>query len=618
MMKKKPKALATMRQEAEERLQQQTEQLKSNSMLDMQGLAHELGTHQIELEMQNEELRRAQEELEASRSRYADLYDFSPTGYLTLEKNGLIHEVNLTGAGLLGEDRRRLINKPFSVFVFKDDMDTFRAHLTATLKRETRQIGEIRIRRKDGSVLPVQLQSIAAEDPEGNSTFCRTAVIDITERKQLEEAIQHRAHHDPLTDLPNRLLFRDILSIELAKAQRGKKRFAVLFLDLDRFKYINDTLGHDTGDQLLKEVAERLRHSVRASDTVSRMGGDEFNILLTEISNAGDIITIAQKVADSFRKPYAISGHELNMSTSIGISIYPEDGESMETLFKHADIAMYQAKEQGGNSYQFYNEAMNIRLMERMRLERWLGHALDRAELEVYYQPQFTIESRQVICAEALVRWRHPELGMLDPMRFLPIAEEIGLITSIDEWVLKTACAQLKKWHDAGLPHLCATVNLSAKQLQKPDFVERIAGILRVVGMDPHHLGVEISESVAMRNLEQAIPNMIRLAEMGVGISIDNFGTGYSSLNYLKKLPVQKIKIDQSFIQDIATDAADRAIIGAVTSMARDMKLRVIAVGVETGEQLEFLQSTGCQEVQGFLFSRPLPAEEFRKLIALR
>src|SRR5659263_66033 len=386
----------------------------------------------------------------------------------------------------------------------------------------------------------------------------------------------------------------------------------------DSFKYINDTLGHDTGDQLLKEVAERLRHSVRVSDTVSRMGGDEFNILLTEISDAGDIITIAQKVADSFHKPYVISGHEFNMSTSIGISIHPEDGESMETLFKHADIAMYQAKEQGGNSYQFYNEAMNIRLMERMRLERWLGHAVDRAELEVYYQPQFTIESRQVICAEALVRWRHPELGMLDPMRFLPIAEEIGLITSIDEWVLKTACAQLKKWHDAGLPHLCATVNLSAKQLQKPDFVERIAGILREAGMDPHHLGVEISESVAMRNLEQAIPNMIRLAEMGVGISIDNFGTGYSSLNYLKKLPVQKIKIDQSFIQDIATDAADRAIIGAVTSMARDMKLRVIAVGVETGEQLEFLQSTGCQEVQGFLFSRPLPAEEFRKLISFR
>jgi diguanylate cyclase (GGDEF)-like protein/PAS domain S-box-containing protein len=615
-MKKKPKALATVRQEAEKRLLQQTERLKSNSMLDLRDLAHELGTHQIELEMQNEELRRAQEELEASRSRYADLYDFAPIGYLTFDKDGLIREVNLAGAGLLGEDRRRLINKPFSVFVFKDDLDTFRAHLRQTLKKETRQIGEIRIRRKDGSVLPVQLQSVAADGPEGGSAFCRTAAIDITERKRMEEAILHRAHHDPLTDLPNRLLFRDILSIELAKAQRGKKRFAVLFLDLDRFKYINDTLGHDTGDMLLKEAAERLRRSVRASDTVSRMGGDEFNILLTEISQAGDIITIAQKVADSFRKPYVISGHEFNMSTSIGISIYPEDGESMDALFKNADIAMYQVKEQGGNSYKFFDETMNIRLMERMRLEGWLRQALDRSELEVHYQPQFTIEPRRMICAEALVRWRHPELGMLDPVRFLPIAEEIGFITSIDEWVLKTACAQFKEWHDAGLPRLRVTVNLSAKALQKPDLVERIAGILRETGFDPHHLDVEITESVAMRNLEQAIPNMVKLAEMGVGISIDNFGTGYSSLNYLKKLPVQKLKIDKSFIRDIATDSADRAIISAVTAMARDMKLGVIVVGVETGDQLEFLKSTGCQEVQGFLFSGPLPAEEFRKLIA--
>ena len=615
MMKKKPKPLSTMRQEAEEKLQLQTERLKRNSVLDMRDLAHELGTHQIELEMQNEELRRAQEELEASRSRYANLYDFAPTGYLTFDKDGLIREVNLTGAGLLGEDRRRLIDKPFSVFVFKDDLDTFRAHLRETLKRETRQIGEIRIRRKDGSVLPVQLQSVAAEDHGGNSTYCRTAAIDITERKQMEEVIQHRAHHDPLTDLPNRLLFRDILSIELAKSRRGKKRFAVLFLDLDRFKYINDTLGHDTGDQLLKEVAERLRRSMRASDTVSRMGGDEFNILLTEISNAGDIITIAQKVADSFRMPFEISRHVFNMSTSIGISIYPDDGESMEDLFKNADIAMYHAKGQGGNSYQFYNETMNIRLMERMRLERWLRQALDRAELAVYYQSLFTIEPRRVIGAEALVRWRHPDLGMLDPVRFLPIAEEIGLITAIDEWVLKTACAQMKEWHDAGLPRLCVTVNLSAKQLQKSDFVERIAGILGEVGFDPHHLGVEISESVAMRHLEQAIPNMISLAEMGVGISIDNFGTGYSSLNYLKKLPVQKVKIDKSFLQDIASDSANRAIVSAVTAMARDMKLRVAAVGVETEEQLEFLKSTGCDEAQGFLFGRPVPAEEFRKLI---
>ncbi|MBE0568125.1 MAG: EAL domain-containing protein [Deltaproteobacteria bacterium] len=617
-MKSMPKDLATVRKEAEERLRRQTERLKGISILDMQDLAHELGTHQIELEMQNEELRRAQEELEASRSRYADLYDSAPTSYFTLDRDGLILEANLTGAGLLGDDRRSMIAKPFSVFVVKEDLDTFRAHLTETLKRETRQTDEIRIRRKDGSVLFVQLQSIAAAGAGGTPPLCRTASIDITDRKRMEEAIRHQAHHDPLTHLPNRLLLMDILSIELAKAQRGKKRFAVLFLDLDRFKHINDTLGHDTGDQLLKEVAERLRGCLRASDTVSRMGGDEFNILLTDVPHADDIITIAQKVVDSFGKDFRIGKHEFHTTTSMGISIYPEDGETMEALFKKADIAMYHAKEQGGNSYQFFNNAMNTRLIERTRLERWLRQALHRAELSVHYQPQFTIEPRQVICAEALVRWRHPELGMLAPARFIPIAEEIGLIDAIDEWVLKTTCAQFNEWNDAGLPPLRATVNLSAKHFRKSDFVERIAEILRETGFDPQNLDIEISESVAMRNLEQAIPNMKRLAEMGVGITIDNFGTGYSSLSYLKKLPVRKIKIDKSFIQGIADESADRAIIGAVTVMSRDMNLRVIAAGVETEEQLDFLKSTGCQEAQGFLFCRPLPAEEFRKLFAAK
>lgn len=617
-MKKNPKDLAAVRKAAEEKLRRQTERLKGISMMEMQDLAHELGTHQIELEMQNEELRRAQEELEASRSRYADLYDSAPTGYFTLDRDGLILEVNLTGAGLLGEDRRRLIKRPFPVFVNKDDLDTFRAHLKETLKRETRQICEIRIRSKDGSVIPVQLQSIGAKGAGGDSAFCRTAAIDITELKRMEETIRHQAHHDPLTHLPNRLLLMDFLSIELAKAQRGKRRFAVLFLDLDRFKYINDTMGHDIGDQLLKEVAERLRRSVRASDTVSRMGGDEFNILLTEIPHADDVITIAQKVVGSFGKPFVIGRHEFHMSTSIGISLYPDDGETMEALFKSADIAMYHAKGQGGNSYQFFSTTMNTRLNERMRLERWLRQALPRTELEVHYQPQFTIDPRQVTCAEALVRWRHPEFGMLAPERFLPVAEEIGLINAIDEWVLKTTCARFKEWHDAGLPRICATVNLSANQLRMPDFVERIAGILRETGFDPRHLDVEISESVAMRNLDRAIPNMTRLAEMGVGITIDNFGTGYSSLNYLKRLPVRKLKIDKSFVQGIATESADRAILGAVTALARDMNLRVIAVGVETEEQLAFLKSAGCQEVQGFLCGRPLPAEEFRGWIAVK
>jgi diguanylate cyclase (GGDEF)-like protein/PAS domain S-box-containing protein len=616
-MKKKFKDLAMLRKEAEERLQQQAERLQSISMHDVKTLAHELGTHQIQLEMQNEELRRAQEELEASRSRYADLYDFAPVGYFTFDKNGLILEVNIAGAGLLGVDRQRMVNKPFSLFVSKDDRDIFRLHLRDTLKKEIRRIVEIRLVKKDGSIIFVQLQSTAAEDSEGKLALCLTAAIDITGRKQMEEAIRHQAHHDALTNLPNRRLLMEILTIELAHARRGQTRLAVLFLDLDRFKYINDTLGHDAGDNLLREVVERLQQSVRASDTISRTGGDEFNILLTEIPHADDIIIIAQKVVRSFGKPFVLNGHEVNMSTSIGISIYPEDGESIEALFRNADIAMYHAKEQGGNSYQFYNPSMNIRSIERLRLESQLIQALEHGEFMVYYQPQFTIDDRQVYCVEALVRWRHPERGVLDPVHFIRLAEEIGCITAIDEWVLRTAVTQVREWHNSGLDRLCVAVNLSAKQFQKRDLVERISGILRETGLDPKHLDVEITESIAMANVEQTIPKMIKLAQMGVGICIDDFGSGYSSLNYLKKLPIQKLKIDKSFIRDIATDRDDRAIVGAVLAMAHKMSLRVIAEGVETEEQLDFLRAIGCQEVQGFLFSKPLPAEEFLDFVTV-
>jgi len=614
-MKKRPNDLESLRKEAEKRLLQQTERMQSISLKDVKSLVYELGTFQIELEMQNEELRRAQGELEASRSRYTDLYDFAPVGYFTFDKNGLIVEVNLTGAGLLGVDRRDVINRPFSAFVINDDRDIFRGHLGETLKRDTRMIGEIRLRRKDGSVLFVQLQSVAAEDSDDVRTLCRTATIDITDRKQMEEEIRRQAHHDTLTNLPNRRLLMEIMTIELGQARRGQKRLAVLFLDLDRFKYINDTLGHDAGDMLLKEVVGRLQHSVRASDTISRTGGDEFNILLTQIPRANDIINIARKVVGSFSKPFVINGHEFDITTSIGISIYPEDGESIEELFRNADIAMYHAKGQGGNSFQFYDPSMNIRSMERLRLESQLSRALEHGELAVYYQPQITIDTRQVCGAEALVRWQHPERGVLDPVHFIPLAEEMGYLAAIDEWVLRTACTQVREWHNAGLALLCVAVNLSAKQFQKSNLIESIAGILRETGLDPEHLVIEITESVAMRNLEHMLPKMIKLAEMGVGISVDNFGTGYSSLNYLKKLPVQKLKIDKSFIRDITTAPEDGAIVGAVIAMAGKLKMKVIAEGVETKEQMEYLRSLGCQEMQGYLFSKPLPADEFRELL---
>jgi diguanylate cyclase (GGDEF)-like protein len=402
----------------------------------------------------------------------------------------------------------------------------------------------------------------------------------------------------------------------LAQSQRHQKKLAILYLDLDQFKHINDTLCHDIGDKLLKEVAERLKNSIRGSDTVSRISGDEFNIMLSDIISVDDAAVISRNILAAFQKPYTVEGHKIHVTSSIGISIYPDDSEDIETLLKYADIAMYHAKEHGRNTYQFYSPAINLSSSERIQMENSLRQAVERNELVLHYQPQADIDTRQVLCAEALVRWKHPEQGMLDPRHFIPLAEETGFITAIDEWVLKAACKQFKEWKEADLLNMCVTVNLSAKQFQKADFVECITEILDETGFEPNRLQLEITESTAMKSTEHTIPNMNRLAELGVGISIDDFGTGYSSLSYLKKLHIQKLKIDKSFIHDIATDPDAMSIISAVTAMAQNMKIRVIAEGVETEQQIEFLKSVGCQEMQGFLFSRPLPAEEFRELIA--
>lgn len=443
-------------------------------------------------------------------------------------------------------------------------------------------------------------------------------VIEITERKRMEEEIKHMAHHDALTGLPNRRLFMDILRLEQAKARRSKGKFAVLFLDLDKFKYINDTLGHDTGDALLREAAQRLRRTIRTSDSVARIGGDEFNILLTDIAHTEDVVTIAEKIVAAFKLPCVIGGHELHTSTSIGIGIYPDDGENSEELFRKADIAMYHAKETGGNTYQFYDPAMNVRTVERLRFVSWLRQAINREELEVLYQPQVDLATEKIVCAEALVRWRHSERGVLEPKHFVPLAEEIGFVTKIDDWVLWTACRQFREWQEKGYPASCVTVNLSAKQFKRVDLVEHIARVLAETGLPPHSLTIEITESLAMENLEHIIPTMRRLVEMGISISIDDFGTGYSSLSYLKRLPVNKLKIDQSFVRDIATDFNDRSIIRAVVALAQNMQLSVIAEGVETDEQRVFLRSVGCREIQGNLVSKPLPPEEYKKLIAVR
>jgi diguanylate cyclase (GGDEF)-like protein/PAS domain S-box-containing protein len=504
--------------------------------------------------------------------------------------------------------------------VHPDDREAVDAAYSGTVRegRDTYEIEHRVVRRSDHEVRIVHEKCDHLRDESGKIIRSVGMVHDITDRRRMEDEIRHLAHHDALTGLPNRRLFRDITVLELAQARRNRRKIAILFLDLDRFKEINDTLGHEAGDELLKQAARLFRETIRESDTVARIGGDEFNIILADIVRPEDVSDIALKIIRRFRSPFSISGNELNVTTSIGISVYPDDSTEIDTLLRYSDIAMYHAKESGRNTFRFYNAAINVRSLERMRLGNMLRRSIDFGELVVYYQPQFDIQSRRMVCAEALVRWQHPEKGLLTPDLFLAQAEETGFITEIDEWALKTACSQVRSWVESGLPRVCITVNLSARQFEKPDLVGRISSILKETRMEPGHLNLEVTETTAMSDVDRSASQLRQLRDAGVHISIDDFGTGYSSLNYLKKLPIERLKIDKSFIRDIAHDPDDRAIISAVTSMARKMGIRTVAEGVETEEQLSFLRSTECDEVQGFLFSRPVASREFRELISFR
>jgi diguanylate cyclase (GGDEF)-like protein/PAS domain S-box-containing protein len=452
----------------------------------------------------------------------------------------------------------------------------------------------------------------------GGMLGVNVVVQEITERKRVEGAMRFQALHDPLTELPNRMLFMDRLNLELAETRRNRKMLAVMFLDLDNFKNINDTLGHSIGDKLLKEVAGRLKTCMRETDTIARIGGDEFNMLLADISHADDAVPIAKKIMSLFKGPFDIDNQELYVTASIGISICPNDGESAEALLKNADIAMYHAKEQGRNNYQFHSAAVNTRTLERMLLENDLRQMIECGELVLHYQPQLNVDSRQILCAEALVRWRHPKLGLLSPSRFLPIAEEIGVITLIDEWVLRTACTQAMAWQEAGYKPIRVTVNLSTRQFQKSNLVKMISRILEETGLAPELLELDITESAVMQNIEFAVANLASLADIGIGISVDDFGLSFSCLSALRRLHVQKLKIDKSFIRELKVDAAHQAIVNAMIAVAHTMNLEVVAEGVETDDQLTFLHVSGCNEMQGYLLGGPLPSDEFEKLAALR
>jgi diguanylate cyclase (GGDEF)-like protein len=430
-----------------------------------------------------------------------------------------------------------------------------------------------------------------------------------------QEELQDQATHDFLTGLPNRLLFSDRLTQRLAEAQRNSSMLSIMFLDLDRFKLINDGLGHNVGDLLLKQVAERLTSSLRGVDTVARMGGDEFTVILSSMIGSSDATTVADRVISSFSEPFQIDEHQLYVTTSIGISVFPTDGADVETLVRSADTAMYRAKEHGGNRYQFCTDNLVDMPGTKIKLENSLRRALGRNELVLHYQPRVNCKTGSILGAEALIRWQHPELGLVFPNQFIPLAEETGLIVPIGEWVVRTACAQNKAWQNEGLPPMEVAVNISARQLQHGDLVATVGSALKDSELDPQYLWLELTESTLMQNPDRAGEILRELKDMGVRISIDDFGTGHSSLSYLKDLPTDSIKIDRSFLKNITHDPDNAAIAGAVIAMAHSLNLKVVAEGIETIEQLEFLRSLNCDEMQGYFVSRPVARDSFAQML---
>jgi diguanylate cyclase (GGDEF)-like protein len=429
------------------------------------------------------------------------------------------------------------------------------------------------------------------------------------------ERVEYLAYHDGLTSLPNRSLFSKLLSQSIGEAHRYNRQLAVLFLDLDRFKQINDTLGHDAGDQLLQEVASRLQACLRASDTVARLGGDEFVILLPELSEDKYVAITAQKILSAVAKPFNLRGQEFRVTASVGISVFAQDGLDEQTLTKNADIAMYQAKQQGKNNFQFYSEKLNADSLERLTLELSLRHALERQEFQLHYQAKHDIRSGQITGMEALLRWDHPELGMVAPMQFIPVAEETGLIVPIGKWVLKTACRQNVAWQQQGLPHLGMAVNLTAREFADENLLTDLAAILAETGMDASLLELEIAESLLMQDVKRALRVLTGLKHMNIRIAIDDFGIGYSSLSALKQFPLDSIKIDRSFIRDITSVSEDKALTDAIIAMGRTLSLTVVAQGVETKEQADFLRDNACDEFQGFYFNKPVPADQVEVLL---
>ena len=530
------------------------------------------------------------------------------------DSNGTTVYESPAASRVLGYPSGALIgNTPFET-IHPKDLARARDAFDALLKGETAVAPVVlRFRRADGSWIHLEVLGNNLLDHPGIRGIVLTS-RDISERKRAEERVHYLANYDVLTGLPNRFLMQDRLTQVIAQAHRNRLRVALMHIDLDRFKVVNETLGRYVGDALLKQAAERVRKATHETDTVARVGGDEFTIVFPNVTSLQALSAAAEVILDELARPFPSDGQELFVSASVGLSLYPDDAGSVDELIKHADAAMSSAKHLGRNNFQFYTAGMNQEVQDRMLIEAGLRTAIQRNELSLVYQPKIDLATRRIFGAEALLRWKHPKLGMIPPSRFVPVAEEAGLVGQIGEWVLYTACRQIREWQDAGYS-LQVAVNVSARQFQEYDVAELVMDIMRDTGALAKNLEIELTESAVMNDAESSIVSLERLAALGVQIAIDDFGTGYSSLSYLKRLPLDLLKIDQSFVRDISSDPNDAAIVRAIITLARSLGIKVIAEGVENEAQLAFLNAYGCQYAQGYLFGRPLTAPQLVKLV---
>ncbi|MGI4717134.1 MAG: bifunctional diguanylate cyclase/phosphodiesterase [Janthinobacterium lividum] len=562
---------------------------------------------------------RAERALQQSEQRFRQLVSMSSDWYweqdrelrFTMVTGGFTEKAGVAVEAVLGKTRWEYVPSLL-------DSEAGRAHIAQVRAHQPFANLEYQVLDEHGDTRWFLVNGQPVFDDGGALLGYRGTGSDITERKVTEQRVHHVAQHDVLTGLPNRSLLQDRLGQAIAFANRSGRQIWVMLIDLDRFKFVNDSMGHKAGDVLLMTVAARLTSSLRDTDTVARLSGDEFVVIVSEDRDVPLSPDIVQRVMDSVAQPVMLGTKEFFVTCSIGVAVYPSEGTPADSLIEHADIAMYSAKKMGRNNFQFYTPAMNEESLERVRIEGALRNALERNEFVLHYQPQVDLKTGQIVGMEALLRWKHPELGMVPPGRFIAIAEETGLIVQIGAWVLRTACAQNKAWQDAGLGRLRVAVNLSARQFGAADLIAGLESVLRDTALDPDCLEIELTESLFMSDVTPAVELLHRMKSLGVNLSIDDFGTGYSSLSYLSRFPIDVLKIDRSFVADITIDANDAAIVTSIIALAHNLKLAVIAEGVETLEQLDYLRSHGCDEMQGYYFSKPLAAEDFEALLRQR